>query len=199
NLLKITVFMMVGVLVIMTGQMANGQEFRKELMKGIFQTIGPNVFKDMAKSMVAELAKDENFRKQVIQQVIHEVAISIGPENMKDIVKSVAGELANVHGAKLQLAGGVTTTADAGSMRAALVSVAGELTKNPAIMNALTSGGPVTSPQALMNILRDKTASSGVIRMLPNSEKASSSRSLRHDLIAVITHPSNPVDTLTVD
>jgi len=43
KLLRITLFMMVGVLVIMAGQMANAQELRKELMKGIVQTIGPNV------------------------------------------------------------------------------------------------------------------------------------------------------------
>ena len=99
NLLKITVFMMVGLLVIMTGQMANAQELRKDVMKGIVQTIGPDVFKNTLKSMVAELAKDEEFRKQIIREVVE----AIGPDGMKKIMKSVAGEFTSSQEVKKEI------------------------------------------------------------------------------------------------
>jgi ABC-type phosphate transport system substrate-binding protein len=183
------------VVVVTAGQSANAQEFRKEIMKGIFQTIGPDVFKDMAKSMVAELAKDEAFRKQVIREVI----AAIGPENVKGMVKSAASEAANSHGVKTQTAREPIAAIDADSVRAALMSVAGEFTKDPAVKNALTSGGPVTSSQALFNILKERMARSGAIKAAPNQLAASSQKNFRNDLIAVITHPSNPVETLSVD
>jgi hypothetical protein len=189
------VSVMIAVVVVAAGQRANAQEFRKEIMKGIFQTIGPDVFKDMAKSMVAELGKNEEFRKQVIRECI----AAIGPENMKEIVKSVAAEAANAHGAKMQTAGGPMAAMEADSVRGALVSAASEFAKDPAVMNALTSGSPLTSPQALMAVVREKMAAPGTVRMKSNLENTSASKGFRNDLIAVITHPSNPVDTLTID
>ena len=194
NLLKITVIMMVGVLVIMTGQIANAQEFRKELMKGIVQTIGPDVFKNTLKSMVTELAKDEEFRKQIIREVLG----AIGPDGMKNIVKSVAGEFTNSQEVKKEI---VRESGGTGpdQMRAALVSIAGQFVKDPTVMKSISSGGPVTSPQALMNILREKTTGLAAIRTQPNAEATPAVKNFRSDLIAVITHRSNPVQTLTVD
>jgi phosphate transport system substrate-binding protein len=194
NLLKITVFMMVGVLVIVTGQMANAQELRKDIMKGIVQTIGPDALKDMLKSMVLELAKDEEFRKQIIREVVG----AIGPDGMKNIMKSVAGDFANSQEVKKEIVrepGG--TGPD--QMRAALVSIAGEFIKDPGVIKAISAGGSVTSPQALMKILREKTSVSGGIRTQENGDSTSAQRRFGHDLIAIITHPSNPIDTLTVD
>ena len=81
----------------------------------------------------------------------------------------------------------------------ALVSVAGELTKDPAVMNALSSSGPVTNPQALLAIFKKKIADSSATRIKSNPETTSVSKNFRNDLIAVITHPSNPVDSLTLD
>ena len=194
NLLKITVFMMVGLLVIMTGQMANAQEFRKDIMKGIVQTIGPDVFKNTLKSMVAELAKDEEFRKQIIREVVG----VIGPDGMKTIMKSVAGEFTNSQEVKKEI---VRESGDTGpdKMRAALVSIAGEFIKDPAVMKSISSGGPVTSPQALMKILREKISGSGEIKKQQKGESTSAQRRFGHDQVAIITHPSNQVDTLTVD
>ncbi len=199
NALKLMVAVMITVLVMAAGQSANAQEFRKELMKGIFQTIGPDVFKDMAKSMAAELTKNEEFRKQVIQQVIREVIAAIGPENMKDIVKSVAAEAANANEVKIRKASCPTAATDADSVRAMIVSAASEFTRNPGVMDALKSGGLPTDPQALMSVLKDKMANASATRMRSNPEGTSASKGFRNDLIAVITHPSNPVDTLTVD
>jgi hypothetical protein len=199
NALKLMIAVMIAVLVLAAGQSANAQEFRKEIMKGIFQTIGPDVFKDMAKSMAAELTKDEEFRKQVIQQVIREFIAAIGPENMKDIVKSVVAEAANVNEGKAQKAACPANAMDADPVRAALLSVADEFTKDPAVMNALTSGGPVTSPQALVTALKQRMAASGRAKTGPTPQTTRASKNFHNDLIAVITHPSNPVDTLTVD
>jgi ABC-type phosphate transport system substrate-binding protein len=199
NALTILVSLMIASLVVSTAQTVNAQEFRKEIMKGIFQTIGPDVFKDVAKSMAAELTKNEEFRNQLIQQVIREVVTAIGPENMKDIVKSVAAEVANANEVKVQKAVAPANAMDADSVRAALLSVAGEFTKDPAVMNAITSGGPVTSPQALAAVLKERMAALGRVKTGPSPQAIPASRNFRNDLIAVITHPSNPVDTLTVD
>lgn len=199
NALKLMVAVMITVLVMAAGQSANAQEFRRELMKGFFQTIGPDVFKDMAKSMVAELTKDEEFRKQVIQQVIREFIAAIGQENMKEIVKSVAAEAANANEVKIQKAACPTGAMDADSVRAMMISAASEFTRNPEVMDALKSGGLAADPQALVSLLKEKTASASATRMGSNPEGASASKGFRNDLIAVIIHPSNPVDTLTVD
>ena len=85
---KILFAVLIGVLIIASSRAGNAQEFRKELMKGIIQTIGPDVFKDMAKSVIKELAKDEEFRKQVMQQIIRDAVSAIGPENIKEMMKS---------------------------------------------------------------------------------------------------------------
>jgi hypothetical protein len=195
NLLKVTVLIMVGVLAIMTAQMANAQELRKELMKGIVQTIGPDAFKGVLKSMVTELAKDENFRKQIIQEVIG----AIGPDGVQDSLKLVAGEFAHAREAKKETFTAESPSAGPDQMRAALVSIAGQFVKDPTVMKSISSGGPVTSPQALMNILREKTTGLAAIRTQPNAEATPAVKNFRSDLIAVITHPSNPVQTLTVD
>jgi len=193
NLLKITVFMMVGVLVIMTGQMANAQELRKDIMKGIVQTIGPDVLKDMLKSMVAELAKDEEFKKQIIQEVLG----AIGPDGMKNVVKSVAGEFTNSQEVKKEIIrepGG--TGPD--QVRAAVASMADEFVKDPTVIKAISSVGP-TNLQAVMKILREKTSGFGGIGNQEKGERTSAQRRSDHNLIAIIGHPSNQVDTLTVD
>ncbi len=199
NTIAILVSVIIAVMVMAAGQSASAQEFRKEIMKGIFQTIGPDVFKDMARSMVKELAKDEEFRKQAIHQVIREVIAAIGPENMKDIVKSVAAEAANSGEVKIQKATCPASVTDADSVRDMIVSAASEFTKDPAVMNALKSAGAATSPQALVTVLKERMAGSGAMKIRSNPEGTPASKSFRNDLIAIITHPSNPVDTLTVD
>ena len=195
NALRMLVSVMIAAVFVSACQNANAQDFRKEIMKGIFQTIGPEVFKDMAKSMVAELAKDEAFRKQVIREVI----AAIGPEKVKDVVKSVAAEATDSHEVKAQTTGGPTASTDADSARSALVSLASEFTRNPAVMNALTSGGPVTSPQALITVLKERMAGTDAMKTAPNPLTPTPPKNFRNDLIAIITHPSNPVGTLSVD
>ena len=182
KLLKITVFMMVGVLVIMTGQMANALELRKDIMKGVVQTIGPDALKDMLKSMAAELAKDEEFRKQIIREVLG----VIGPEGMKNVVKSVAGEFRESGG----------TGPD--QVRAAVASMADEFVKDPTVIKAISSVGP-TNLQAVMKILREKTSGFGGIGNQEKGERTSAQGWSGHNLIAIIAHPSNQVDSLTVD
>ena len=193
NLLKITVFMMVGVLVIMTGQMANALELRKDIMKGVVQTIGPDALKDMLKSMAAELAKDEEFRKQIIREVLG----VIGPEGMKNVVKSVAGEFTNSQEVKKEIIrepGG--TGPD--QVRAAVASMADEFVKDPTVIKAISSVGP-TNLQAVMKILREKTSGFGGIGNQEKGERTSAQGWSGHNLIAIIAHPSNQVDSLTVD
>jgi hypothetical protein len=195
--LKILFTVLIGVLVIAASQAANAQEFRKELMKGIIQTIGHDAFKDLAKSVIKELAKDEEFRKQVMQQIIRDAVSAIGPENIKEMMKPTAGQtdsqVPKIHTAD------VTAGADVDSVRNALVSIAGELTKDPAVMNTLSSSGPVTNPQALLAIFKKKIADSSATKIRSNPETTPVSKNFRNDLIAVITHPSNPVDSLTLD
>ena len=94
---KILFAVLIGVVIIQVPRAVNAQEFRKELMKGIIQTIGPDAFKDLAKSVIKELAKDEEFRKQVIQQIVRDTVSAIGPENIKEMMKPATGEIANLH------------------------------------------------------------------------------------------------------
>ena len=195
--LKILFAVLIGVVIIQAPRAGNAQEFRKELMKGIIQTVGQDAFKDLAKSVIKELAKDEEFRKQVIQQIVRDAVSAIGPENIKEMMKSTNGEL-DSHVPKFRTAD-VTAAADVDSVRTALVSLAGEFTKDPAVMNALSSGGPVTSPQALLAVVKKKIADPSTMKIKSNPETASASKNFRHDLIAVITHLSNPVDSLTLD
>ncbi len=195
---KIIFAMLIGVAVIAGSQTATAQEFRKELIKGIVQTIGPDAFKEMAKSVILELAKDEEFRKQVVQQVVRDAASAIGPENIKEIVKSATAETANSHVPKVHTAG-IPAVEDVDSIGNALISIAGELTKDPAVVNALSSGGSTAGPQALLAVVKKKMADSSAMKMKPGPETTSVSRHFRNDLIAVITHPSNPVNSLTLD
>lgn len=194
---KILFAVLIGVVIIQAPLAGNAQEFRKELMKGIIQTIGPDAFKDLAKSVIKELAKDEEFRKQVMQQIIRDAVSAIGPENIKEMIKPTTGQIDSpvpkTHTTD------VAAGADVDSVRNALVSFAGELTKDPAVMNALSSSGPVTNPQALLAIFKKKIADSSATRTKSNPETPSVSKNFRNDLIAVITHPSNPVDSLTLD
>jgi phosphate transport system substrate-binding protein len=96
----------------------------------------------------------------------------------------------------------VTATAPSAGpdqMRAALTSMAGQFVKDPTVMQSVASRGPVTNPQALMNILRERATGLAPVRTQTNVETTPAVRNYRSDLIAIITHPSNPVQTLTVD
>ncbi len=195
--LKILFAVLIGVVIIQAPRAGNAQEFRKELMKGIIQTIGPDALKDLAKSVIKELAKDEEFRKQVIQQIVRDAVSAIGPENIKEMMKPTTGQIDSP--APKTHTADVAAAADLDSVRNALVSITGELTKDPAVMNALSSSGPVTDPQALLAIFKKKIADSSATKTKANPETPSVSKNFRNDLIAVITHPSNPVDSLTLD
>ena len=195
--LKILFAVLISVVIIPVPRAGNAQEFRKELMKGIIQTVGQDALKDLAKSVIVELAKDEEFRKQVIQQIVRDAVSAIGPENIKEMMKSTTGEV-DSHVPKIRTAD-VTAAADVDAVRTALVSLAGELTKDPAVMNALSSGGPASSPQALLAVFKKKIADPSAMKIKSNPETTSVSKNFRNDLIAVITHPSNPVDSLTLD
>jgi hypothetical protein len=195
--LKILFAVLIGVVIIQAPRAGNAQEFRKELMKGIIQTVGPDAFKDLAKSVIKELAKDEEFRKHVIQQIVRDTVSAIGPENIKEMMKPTTAQIDSpvpkTHTAETIAAG------DVDSVRTALLSIAGELTKDPAVMNALSSSGPVTDPQALLAIFKKKIADSSATKTKSNPDTTSAPRNFNNDLIAVITHPSNPVDSLTLD
>ena len=198
--LKVLISMMIGgLMVVVTGQISSAQEFRKGLVRGIFESIMRDLPKGMVKSTVTELAKGEEFRKQTIRQLVREVTDVIGPENMKDIVKSAAAEMVDAYGLKTRMDRGVTADLDLDSLRVPSSSVAGELIKNPEEMNALKSRGPVSNPQALTGILRERTIGSDGFRMLSNPERTSASKGLRKDTMALIAHSSNVVHTLTVD
>ncbi len=197
NSLKIAAVIMMGVLVMMAGQTVGAQEQPKGIMKDIIRMMGPDVFKSISKSMAEELAKDEEFRKQIVQQVIHEVVTALGPDGVRDILKSVASEYGHSNAVKDRIA------ADAGpssaQMASALMSVAGEFIKNTSLVSPVVSRNPVTTPQALMTILQEKTGLSDPLKAHPNGEGISAPRSFRRDLVTIIAHPSNPVQTLTVD
>ncbi len=166
--LKILFAVLISVVIIPAPRAGNAQEFRKELMKGIIQTVGQDAFKDLAKSVIVELAKDEEFRKQVIQQIVRDAVSAIGPENIKEMMKSTTGEV-DSHVPKIRTAD-VTAAADVDSVRTALVSLAGEFTKDPAVMNALSSGGPASSPQALLAVFKKKIADPSAMKIKSNPE-----------------------------
>jgi hypothetical protein len=198
--LKILVTMMIGgLMVVVTGQISNGQEFREGLVTGIFESITPDLPRDMAKSTATELAIGEEFGKQAIRQLVRKVTDVIGPENMKDIVKFAAAEMVDAYGLKMRMDRGVTADLDLDSLRVPPSSVAGEPIKNPEEMNALKSRGPVSNPQALTGILRERTIGSAGLRMLSNPETTSASKGFRKDTMALTAHSSNAVHTLTVD
>ncbi len=117
---------------------------------------------------------------------------------MKDVVKSAADEMVDAYGLKIRMGRGATADLDVDSLSPSL-SVAGELIKNPEVMNALKSRGPVSDPQALTGILRERTIGSDRLRMLSNPETTSASKGFRKDTMALIAHSSNVVHTLTVD
>ena len=187
-----------GLMVVVTGQVSNAQEFRKALVTGMFRSIAPDLPEDTVKSMVVELAKDEELRKRAIPQLIREVITVIGPENMKDIVKSAAAELGDAFGFKMRLDRAGTADLSVDSLRAPPSSVAGELIKYPDAMNALKSRGPVADPQALRSVLHKRMVSSVVLKRSLNPEGIAGSKNLRNPIGAII-HPLNPVDTLTDD
>ena len=155
NTLKIMAVIFVAILVMMAEQTVIAQELRTEVIKGIIQTMGPDVFKSAIRSAAEELAKDPQLRKQVIREVIE----AIGPDRMKDIVKSPTGAVANSREVNEK------SSADAGrgpsgdQMRSAPVSVGGELINGHRLINTVLSKGPVSNPQALMNTLREEHGS----------------------------------------
>jgi len=188
---------MAGVLVMIAGRTVGAYEHPRGMIKEIIQMMGPDVFKGLLKSMVEELAKDEEFQKQIVQEVIHEVIRSIGPDGVKDVVNSVASEYEHSTGVQDESA----SEAGPGSARmtSALVSVPGEFIKNQHSVNFRTPESLATASQALMSVLKEKTGQSSPLKVHPNGERLSAPRSVRRGHVAIIAHPSNPVHTLSVD
>jgi|GEM_PF-2288454 len=186
----------VGVLVAAIG---NAQEFHKEIDKSVSRHVRLDVTGTIAKSVVAELTKDKEFREQIAQQVVREIIAEIGPGIVGDTAKSVADEVSNAHGVKMRFDSSAPAHPDTYSITAVPVSVAGQFARHPAEMNALQSAGNANRQQARIRILRDRMVGSGTMRMRSNQEGATAPRSFPSDLIAVITHPLNPVDTLAID
>ncbi len=200
SLLKALVTVTIGGLAaVMTGQISNAQELRKDLVTTFFESMSHDLSKDMAKPKVAPVVQEEEFKKQVIRQLVREAIAVIGPENIKDIMKSAVSEATNTYGTKMRTERGRTADTDTHSQSAPPLSVASELLENSAIMNTGKSQGPVANPQALRGTFREKMVGSDALRMLSNRETASESKGFCQNRMALIAHSSNRVHTLTVD
>jgi len=189
NILKIMIVISATALVMMAGETINAQGFRTEVVKEIVQTIGPDVFKSVFQSVAADLAKDPQFREQVMREVVQVT----GSDRTENILKSTTGEAANSGAVKEEGPGDSGAVPSGDEMVTALSSVAHEFIKDPRVANAVLSQGAVNNPQALTNMLREMITAPGAKRSHPSGEMFHS------DLITIITNPSNPVHTLTID
>ena len=187
--LKIMVVTAAVALVTMAGETINAQGLRTEVMKGIIQTMGPDVFKSVLQSVAVDLAKDPQFRKEVIQEVVQVT----GADRMENILKSTTVEAENFRAVKEKGLGDSGAGPQCQLVESALASVAHELIKDRRPANAVLSQGAGNNSQALTKLLREMTMAAGENRSHPSGEIFHS------DLITIISHPSNSVHTLTMD
>ncbi len=174
---NMAVVALVGALVVMSGQIASAQDFRKDLAKGIIQSLGPDAMRAVINTMAQEVATSPELRKQVIQ--------SLGPDAVKALINSVSQEFAHNPELRKQL----------------VQSVAPDSIKSP---SPVTDGGPVKSTPTVARVAV-KGPSRGVQAAQPGNEEVSPRVPVRRPSsgalgsVVMITHPSNPMNELTMD
>ena len=168
---------LVGFLVVMSGQIAIAQDFKKDLAKGIIQSLGPDAMRAVINTMAQEISSSPELRRQVIR--------SLGPDAVKALIGSVAQEVAHHPDLKRQLVQAL------GQDQMKPPPVSGERGPAKATPTAprIAAKGPTRGTPAAQPEERE------VLPRLPT--KRSSSGAL--DPVVMISHPSNPMNNLTID
>ncbi len=178
KIFNMAVVALVAALVVMSGQIATAQDFRKDIAKGIIQSLGPDAMRAVMNTMAQQFSTSPDLRKQVIQ--------SLGPDAVKALVNSMSQEFANNPDLRKQLVQALTPDAmksvsqatDGGSAKAASAVVARAAVKGP------TRGIQATQPsnQEISPRVPAPRSSWGAL-----------------GLVVMIIHPSNPLNKLTTD
>jgi ABC-type phosphate transport system substrate-binding protein len=173
----VTAIALAGVLVVMAGQLASAQDFRKDLAKGIIQSLGPEAMRAVIHTMAQEFAASPDLRKQVIQ--------SMGPDALKALVSSISQEFVQ----HPELRKNLVQSLPSDTLEPASPKVESGPAKTEPAVTRVAAKGPTRGTQA------DQPSEQEVAPRMPLPRSFSGALGP----VVMITHPSNSMNELTID